>query len=342
MEVIRIATEDPKAEQWRILLQYSYPANVRRYFKENYSVDVSKTLEDCITSCMRQGEAYFVAADKAPLDISPLLYYYGMTNLLRGAVVLLKQDVPLITEHGMTLIVSDPKATRIADVRVQPRNAKTGALHIFSEIFSSNYQIVDGHTWNVKEILSLIPELKQEFENCYQSAPPRTLPLEFVHRKVDNHSIKLDRIQRSELKRYDNFEELIALVADYSNAYLSPNVTDTHLILNHRIKGVEIVSHTIRGQRYLRLGRSDIKDKTTPALLITLLKGLFALGFLSRYHPEQWMPFIKTDETGERLLIERFIAICQRAIPNLILNEILYKRVEFVHSIDTTLDFITK
>ncbi len=183
MEVLQFTTENPESDQWRMLLQYSYPANIQRYFKEHHSTNAPKEIEDCISGCFRQGEAYFRAAEKSPIDIAPLLIYYGTTNLLRAAFVMLKGQIPVITDHGMTLKIPLVDNLRIADVEVKPVNKKTGALQIFADEFSNKINIVDGSTWKLEEVLSLVPELKRDFENCYETAASRTIPLELVKRR---------------------------------------------------------------------------------------------------------------------------------------------------------------
>ena len=46
---------------------------------------------------------------------------------------------------------------------------------------------------------------------------------------------------------------------------------------------------------------------------------LFIMGSLCRYHPEIWGPFVLNDETGERLLFEKFIYYSRRIIiPNIV------------------------
>ncbi len=50
------------------------------------------------------------------------------------------------------------------------------------------------------------------------------------------------------------------------------------------------------------------------------LMGLFALGTLSRYHADFWSPFVRNDTTGERWLVEEFVALAARHMPNLVLN----------------------
>ena len=60
-----------------------------------------------------------------------------------------------------------------------------------------------------------------------------------------------------------------------------------------------------------------------------MLMILFALGNISRYNPELWHPFVRTDATGERLVVERFLSLATRWLPNLVLNAIRGESVRF-------------
>lgn len=61
--------------------------------------------------------------------------------------------------------------------------------------------------------------------------------------------------------------------------------------------------------------------------------GLFVLGYLSRYQPMIWSPFVRNDYTGEKRVIEKFINISKRVIPNMILNFIYKTDFYFVKEI---------
>mgnify|MGYP007042478432 CR=1 FL=1 len=54
------------------------------------------------------------------------------------------------------------------------------------------------------------------------------------------------------------------------------------------------------------------------------------MGSLCRYHPEIWGPFVLNDETGERLLFEKFIYYSRRIIPNIVLNIINNDDITYV------------
>lgn len=72
--------------------------------------------------------------------------------------------------------------------------------------------------------------------------------------------------------------------------------------------------------------------------LIAYQIGLFSLGYLSRYHPEIWYPFVRSDQTGEKSIVEEFLFLSQRKVPNLLLNVILDKEIIFTNKALGTLD----
>jgi hypothetical protein len=63
---------------------------------------------------------------------------------------------------------------------------------------------------------------------------------------------------------------------------------------------------------------------------MVLLMSLYALGYISRYRPELWNPFVRNDATGERMVVERLLSIALRYTPNLVLNVIYNERLSFV------------
>ncbi len=72
-----------------------------------------------------------------------------------------------------------------------------------------------------------------------------------------------------------------------------------------------------------------------------MFMGLFALGYLSRYHPEVWHPFVKRDESGERLVVEKLLSTASRFLPNLILESMYGYRMQFITEAQGTTDLTT-
>ncbi len=332
-DAVYINSENSAKDQWKLLAQYAYSTNIVRYLHQHGFAD-SERLVEYIAGCFRQSEAYFIAAEGSPIDISPLLQYYGAVTLLAGASALTRGGQLPIKEHGMSLYASNIK--RIADTQVIPR--RNGALQQFAGIFSPGCLFVNGEPWTMEEILGSIPDLKQDFENCYEAAIPYTIPIEIVKR--DRGS--LERIAKKELTRYESPEDALGNIEHLPDSYLTPENTSQYIILHRKIKSPEIGAYSLFNQKHLQIAHSKKGQKLTPSQIINMFMGMFSVGFLSRYHPEFWNPFVRSDETGELLLIEKFIAVCQRYFPNLVLNEILKSRIQFVNKTKGILDFSTK
>ena len=74
-------------------MQFSYKANVERYLEEHNLVKSEDTINTIIGSFLQANE-YFKASKSANLQISPLLLYYGATNLLLGLTSLMTGKRP--------------------------------------------------------------------------------------------------------------------------------------------------------------------------------------------------------------------------------------------------------
>ena len=330
--VVYINSENATKDQWKLLAQYAYPTNIVRYLQQHKFADSGKLVE-YIAGCFRQSEAYFTAAENSPIDISPLLQYYGAATLLAGASALVRGNQLPIKGHGMALNASNIR--RIADAQMIPRG--NGALQQFAGIFSLGCQFVNGEPWTMEEILGSIPDLKQDFESCYQEAVPYTVPIEIVKR--DRGS--LERIAIEELRRFKAPENALTNVENLRQSYLIPEHTNQYVILRRKIESPEIGTYSLFNQKHLQIAHSKKGQMLTPSQVINMFMGMFSLGFLSRYHPEFWNPFVRSDETGELLLVEKFIAVCQRYFPNLVLNEIQKSRIQFVNKTKGILDLST-
>jgi len=328
-KVIYINSENATRDQWKLLAQYAYPTNIVRYLHQHKFADSGKLVE-YIAGCFRQSEAYFTAAEDSPIDISPLLQYYGAATLLAGASALVRGGQLPIKGHGMALNASDIR--RIADAQMIPRG--NGALQQFAGIFSPGCIFVNGEPWTMEEILGSIPDLKQDFESCYEQAVPYTVPIEIVKR--DRGS--LERIAIGELRRFNGPENALTNVENLRQSYLTPEHTSQYIILHRKINSAEIGTYSLFNQKCLQIAHSKKGRKVTLSQLVDMFIGMFSLGFLSRYNPEFWNPFVRSDETGELLLVEKFIAVCQRYFPNLVLNEIQKSRIQFVNKTKGILD----
>jgi len=331
MKVRAIQTEEPRLEQWRLLSRYSYEPNIARFFASHGAPPPTEPLAEYIAGCIRQGEAYFTAATNAPLDIQPLLLYYGAANLLAGAGAMLGGRTLPIAGHGMNLRQSPAGGTRIADLEVVPVGTTSGALQLFTNVFSSGTTFPPGVPWTVEEVLGSIPDLKEHFVECFPNARTYVLAVELLRKE----NVTFERIALRQFAPDPDPRKALERVPSLSRAYIRPEFPagGDYVILRRKLGAEEVGSHSLSGGKWLHLAHDKAGRLVEPGQLILMLMGLYALGHLSRYFPEQWNPFVRMDPTGERMVVERFLQIALRYIPNLVLNALSSERIQFVYPV---------
>jgi hypothetical protein len=335
MKITRIQSDNPRVDQWKLLSQFSYPTNINRLAQEKGLV-LSKETVDYIAGCIRQSEAYFNAAESSPIDISPLLLYYGATNLLAGASALLTGNKLPLMHHGMNFHLPANANPKIADYEINPIRPTDGALQNFSNIFSNGCLLTGAGRWSVLEIFGSIPDLIEEFETCYQPTLPFCLPAKTIQAEMHGLDFYYDRVDMNLLSKYGKEYDTLMTISNVKNAYIPIriNIPSTFAKLYYKSDTKDIGIYSTFGQKYLPLNHQKNGNQVCPSQLIFMFMGLYALGYISRYYPERWNPFVRTDETGERLVIEKFMSICQRYFPNLALNEIRGARIQFIYEIE--------
>jgi hypothetical protein len=311
-----IRTETPETEQWRQLRQFRYSPNVRRYLAERALQPSSEGIEDYVSGSIGQAEAYFNAAKAAPLDISPLLLYYGTTSLLSGAAALMRGYPLPIDNHGMA-ISAPPRGVRMSDVDVVLRNTRGSAIKEIATVYGDPQQLPGQSKWNVGELLASLPDLKDDVRLCIPDVPPFALRIDTIRK----NSIMIERIPNGEFGT-SSITTTLSRVAGLSSAYLRPQAIAGAIVLYRKVNGATIGTESLSGQKVLLVGHDKGGALCTPGQTMTLLMSLFAFGSVSRYNPTLWHPFAQTDATGERLLVERFLALVIRWLPNLVLSAI--------------------
>ena len=324
----RIFTEEPEQELWRSLLQFSYKANILRYFDENHITKSEKDdiLANSIAGALLQADEYYKASKTVSLQVEPLLLYYGTTNLLFALNVLLTGSVPTISNHGMHIAV-DPNKTFIAETGISFDHYSDGGVHIFSKNLGFATNLCDYHPWDLGEFLDSIAEIRDDFELCYRSRKSHIIPLDVI--KTPDGIVEKIFLDEGEAAA------TLDMVDGFASAYLTPQRASSrnessYLILHHKMTGKPIHQIAYSGQPYLQVGHEKSGKRLTVPKELNMYVSLFALGSLCRYHPEKWNPFVTQDSTGEKLLVAKLLYYSRRMLPNIVLNRILKKQISFV------------
>lgn len=326
-----VYSENPENDLWRELLQFTYEANIKRYLsKRGYEAD-----EDTINSIagsILQAYEYYKAAKDANLQISPLLLYYGSTNLLNGMVNLLNGSISKISNHGMKIFIPDNKEF-IADTIIRFLSPEDGGVHVFAKTLGFTPDLTGFGDWTLKEFLDSIAEICTEFLQCYDVQTSCITMLD-IFNTPDG---KVEKIYFSK----DNKDELISLlnnVENFNKSYLKLTVAKEYstnkeyFVLRHKLMGEDISKQSYSGQPYLQAGHIKNSKLITVPTILNMYISLFALASLCRYYPQYWSPFVLKDTTGEKLLIEKFMYYARRLIPNYVLNVLLDNTIQYSSS----------
>ena len=335
MNSTKIFTEEPEQELWRSLLQFSYKANIKRYFEENQiSVDTSDKkgeekldyLSNCIAGAILQADEYYKASKNVSLQVEPVLLYYGTSNLFYAMSILLNGETPHISNHGMHIKANDGNRY-IADTTISFDHYSDGGIHIYAKELGLKQNLCEYRPWCLGDFLDSIAEINADFERCYQDRKPHILLLDTV--KIPEGMV--EKIYLSEEIGLDVFNN----IEGFKSSYLSPQKIrdrygNEYIVLRHKMKGEIIHQTSYSGQPYLQVAHEKSGKQITILNGLNMYISLFALGSLCRYHPNIWNPFVTQDSTGEKLIVEKLLYYSRRMLPNIILNRIMNRQIAFV------------
>lgn len=320
-----IHSDYPENEQWKRLLRYTYPENVKRFWNDKHGSDPIENQVEAVTSAFTQAAEYFHAARAVTMHTLPLLLYYGAVNLLYGVGCLLRGSLLDIDNHGMT--ISDPSGTQIADVQVRLSGSKHGAYCQFESVFVDRAMTASSTEWSLLELFGSIPDLYEDFCECYVNVEPFVIPVERVHTNDGD----LERVVKKDYTRFHSIGDALVRVPGFTETYLPPQVGE-FVILRKKLMGGEIGVYSTSGRKFLALGhRKNGHEMTLPPLLVMFVV-LFTLSYLSRYRAVIWNPFVRGDSTGERLFVETLLETCLRSFPTLALGALYGRRIQFARA----------
>lgn len=324
----KVFSENPENDLWRELLTFSYDENVKKYLLKN-GVAFTDEVINIITGSFLQAFEYYKLAKESNLQIAPLLLYYGSTNLLNGMSVLLSGKKCDIKNHGMKIHPDD--IVNMADTKVSFLSSDTGGVHVFSKILGFETNLTEYGDWSLKEFLDSIAEIHEDYVNCYKDDVSKIIMLD-VFNTQDG---KVEKVYYTDENK-DQIIEQLCNVENFDKSYLNPTcarsvgTNEEYFVLRHKINGKDISDVSYSGQPYLRACHIKNSKNITIPTVINMYVSLFVLASLCRYYPEKWSPFVQKDTTGEKLLIEKFLFFARRIIPNIVLENLLNKRVLYV------------
>jgi len=320
VEIEKIYSERAEEDIWSSLLKFTYTENIKRYFEQR-EIEYNNDLLESISGSILQAYEYFSLSGSASLQISPLLLYYGATNLLYGVSCILTGEVQKIDNHGMKVRLL-PNQKSIADANVKFINSKTGGLTTYLKALEGlDYDFSVVRSWTVKETLGSLVELFPDFISKYGNEEIHVIPIKKVRSDTEvNLRVDLSIIS------LENVQKLIERIPNFKSNYLPPVKNNLNeLIMRKKLNGIDLYQTSYTGQRFLSVGHNKGNTDLVLPYYASIFIILYSFSDLCRYTPDKWNPFVQRDTTGEKNLVEKFIYMSRRQFPNLMLNKIFGK-----------------
>lgn len=322
ISVEQIRTEKPLEELWLQLRLFESECYSRQFLKEKYhditDEELTKLLAT-LTSNIKQAHEYYSAASSVSILTSPLLYYYGMMCLINVLWASLNKTKEIGSSHGLW---SKPDGLDHLLSNECVTTFKKGLFPALHACFS-DYSIKKNTKFHIKDILSVIPELKTLYEKIYnESSRLFKLKRNDFHLIFDQNDYHYfqdflknhqnDFFQQYNVGFFSNFfDEIVGMDYDNNDLFEYP------------------LQKSINEDIYFTLPiEADNTLYAIPEASAHFMV-MFCLGMLVRYEPEKWLQILSGKLSSEINLINWFIEISKRKFPNMILNGLLSKEVQF-------------
>jgi hypothetical protein len=323
-EVKDIYSEKPEIEQWNLLEIYAYPNNIIKYLNKEGFLEPDEKIVVFIANSIVQAKEYFSLSKKATLYTQPVLVYYGYIHLLGAYYTLKKGSLPSVKNHGMELFIN---SETIGDIQIHMNNEHTGALAIFGKLVSTDFDIRKFKDFRIRELLSVIAEIQNYFLASYSGEPIHILPVE----KIVHNTFTEEKVENATIQLLANSIEGFRKIDYIKNNYLPIqfNEKSSHTFLRRKITFTSNSVYSVFNRKYIPIPFESNSSEIYINSKLSMLMILYALSVLCRYHSSIWNKFVKLDISGEKLVIQSFLAWCIRLLPNYILNDIEGKVIRF-------------
>lgn len=341
----RIRAYDQNQKIWEYLKRYQSSQFVEKKLKKEITRNRStiRIKSNQISSLMVQSEKYYEAARSAPLEIKPLILYYGMVGLSKCLILsgdnqytlsALAPDNRAHSTHGLTFGTPNPTDRAIRDGRkisnefcyVTTNANRVGLYNLLRQCYS-NTIIPNNTRFVIQDLLSLIPELYKEYL-AYFKQKPRSWGAN-AHFGINNindtiHLIVFEdwyyhtqRINGRE--RYPN--SILRSFPELNSLYTGEVNSDDKFRLNNNAVSIDdyiYVSQlmTLESFALKRLNGNSMSDIDVHFILLYIFSNLV------RYRQDKWSRLIRRLDNDEMFLIESFIEISSVKFPYLILREL--------------------
>lgn len=283
-----------------------------------------KSYENCdaFIYFLKHGKTFYKQGKEVPIELKPVLFFYGMIHLLKATLLTKRPNYPETTKllaHGVSARKRKKKAYTFMkdEVKIQHHGLFSYfSKHLFS-VESCPFEKI-----NMSNLLSIIPEMNKLFRVHKENKLVRvgkmnTLTLSFPKKILNSFHLT----ERAFIQRITPYVPEIVTVHS--------NNDSIHLQLTKQLKySSRLFSFNFSNQSiYFPVNRNlfiPISEIMTHYLL------LYNLSMLSRYETEWWGDLLTTRSTIDYPFVTHFLQETAEKVPQL-LGQLLYEQSNIHH-----------
>ncbi|MBU8908389.1 YaaC family protein [Desertibacillus haloalkaliphilus] len=304
---------------WQPITKYQSATLTQRFLSDCYrkgELKDAETLsyENCYSFIyhLEHGEKYYIQASKAPLELRPILLFYGMIQLLKACILTVDPHYPensQVLAHGVSS--RKRKKSNYEFLNDEVRLQKNGLLsHFYDKMFHMKH--LEGEKYKMEVLLKQVPELHPLFACIYKK------PISYRLQKTEESDFKVTA------KLLDDFNLGVSSWGRFLNTR-----TRTHLNEPYENNGYVVIpfekplnrldcapflrSHS--GNYYLLRIRDDYL--TLPEIVVHYLL-LYNLSMICRYETEWWGDLFHNYSSTDFPFIKQFLMVTETKIPSLL------------------------
>lgn len=334
-----VVCEDPWQKMWDHFLYFETEPTVIRFLSSRYEQlqidedheNLAKHNAHKMIYLSKQAREFFHSGIGSNVLVRPLLLYYGMVNLAKMLILALDPYYPSHTKllaHGIT--TRKMKKGDYHFLQDEVKLQKDGLLPHLMQLLTGNKR---KDSYIVKELISLIPELRSTFHTLYQENV--LMPI-YISDEFDTSTfctslfLPLSILEQKDLS-LPAFVDYINQFNTSDDYFSAGQIYDRQNIFQlnwHSIANVHVFDspNGFNNPLFIRdlMGKYSFwlqpdERLMLPEVTIHLLT-MYVLGMLCRYDGDLWGRMHFSFYSQDLYLIQEFIHISPRKYPNLILN----------------------
>jgi hypothetical protein len=301
------------SQTWSTLFNYEARDLIRRRFKERHGGEANAGLAREISCNLAQGREYFRSAASADQISKPLLLYYGVLNLARGATLFLsknKREATLDAGHGLTTSAWPAVLTRdtvdIGDLRVAL--GMSGTLREFAEatgnktLLRTNTSVVNKEwehsgwvgqvSLSLDDILKRLPDVADQYRRWKSDLLHLSAEL-----KTEDGQVRVT-IARKQHRRSVTDRDIANVFVGTDYGVIGGEPDKYTIVFAYKPERFPAVWDRVSDQmlgigeaRFVARFSQDC-DLSKPIATFTLA---YILGMLVRYYPTTWITIVRSE-----------------------------------------------